>query len=291
MPKFLPIPEAQLQPFNSIAQQLARGRPAFGAGQQLARNIPGPGLEFKDFRDYVPGEDSGRIDWRASQRSGDLLVRQYHGELSTRWLLCLDNSASMSAPAPDKWRLAAQVTSAFAYLLLQAGHQVGLVRFSERVDHYLPCAAGHSHYLRLLQDLQAHKPRANGGGSSLSCIRELATPAAHIAIFSDCLLPGGLQHELLALARPGRQFRLTQILSDDEVQLPATGALELVDTETGASQVAWVDNEADTESALSELRESLAVFCRRAQIPFSSNVTSHSWQQVVRQQFQAGAYV
>lgn len=52
--------------------------------------LRGPGTEFDSLRDYVRGDDPRDIDWRASARAGDLIVRTWRPERDRHVLLVLD---------------------------------------------------------------------------------------------------------------------------------------------------------------------------------------------------------
>src|SRR5258708_3645044 len=55
----------------------------------------GSSVEFADYKEYVPGDDPKRIDWRAYGRSRRLFVRQYEMETDMVVYLLVDISASM----------------------------------------------------------------------------------------------------------------------------------------------------------------------------------------------------
>ena len=55
----------------------------------------GGGLEFEESRPYAPGDDVRTIDWNASARTGELLVKRYREERDQTLLFALDASASM----------------------------------------------------------------------------------------------------------------------------------------------------------------------------------------------------
>ena len=62
------VGEADLKKLAPVAHLLDIGQPAFGTGLRPHRTHSGQGTEFLDFRDYRPGEDIRRLDWRVSAR-------------------------------------------------------------------------------------------------------------------------------------------------------------------------------------------------------------------------------
>ena len=64
-------------------------------GQRIGRRS-GNALEFSEYREYRPGDDLRRIDWRVYARSEQLMIKQYSEEIDPRCDVILDHSASMA---------------------------------------------------------------------------------------------------------------------------------------------------------------------------------------------------
>ena len=56
----------------------------------------GGGMEFRDFRSYVPGDDLRHLDWVAFGRTDRYYIKQYEQETNLRAYVLLDISASMN---------------------------------------------------------------------------------------------------------------------------------------------------------------------------------------------------
>src|SRR5579872_5852342 len=76
----------------------------------------GSSVEFADFREYTPGDDLRRVDWKAYGRLDRLYVRLYQAEEISTVTLLIDRSASMSFGSPSKADFAAKVAAIFAYI-------------------------------------------------------------------------------------------------------------------------------------------------------------------------------
>ena len=163
------VDSTELKGLTRAADRLLVGSPLLAPGSRCHRRRAGSGLEFRDFRDFAPGDDPRNIDWRASARSSVAQIRRHYDDRAADWVLCLDRSASMTVGARRKWHLALQLAAAFAYLLLDLDHRVGLVVFSDQVDDMRRPGRGRSAYAQLLRRLYAAEP-----GSLLSIPR---TPA------------------------------------------------------------------------------------------------------------------
>src|SRR2546428_1399021 len=91
------------------------------AGLQLGRQA-GASLEFRDHRDYQPGDDLRRIDWNAFARSDRLTIKLYREEISPHLDIVLDGSRSMALESTAKARAAIGLAAAFAVAAENAGY-------------------------------------------------------------------------------------------------------------------------------------------------------------------------
>src|SRR6266545_2852045 len=103
------------------------------AGLQLGRQA-GASLEFRDHRDYQPGDDLRRIDWNAFARSDRLTVKLYREEISPHLDVVLDGSRSMALESTAKARAAVGLAAAFAVAAENAGYSHNAWLARARVD-------------------------------------------------------------------------------------------------------------------------------------------------------------
>src|SRR5437588_10116432 len=90
----------------------------------------GSSLEFKEHRDYQPGDDLRHIDWNAYARSDQLTVKLYHEEVNPHLDLVLDGSRSMALEGSAKARAALSLAALLTTAADNAGyaHQIWLTR-------------------------------------------------------------------------------------------------------------------------------------------------------------------
>ncbi|MEO6791477.1 MAG: DUF58 domain-containing protein [Ornithinibacter sp.] len=81
----------------------------------------GQGPEFDSLRDYVEGDDVRSIDWRATARRRDLVVRTWQPEQHRRIVIVLDTSRTSAGRIGDAPRLDASMDAALLLTAL-AGH-------------------------------------------------------------------------------------------------------------------------------------------------------------------------
>ncbi|GAA5112385.1 DUF58 domain-containing protein [Haloechinothrix salitolerans] len=124
-----------LPPFESrkhLPSRLARLQQLDGRQSVLIR---GQGTEFDSLREYVVGDDVRSIDWRASARAADVMVRTWRPERDRRILIVLDTSRTSAGRVGDVPRLDAAMDAALllATIASHAGDRVDLVAYDRRV--------------------------------------------------------------------------------------------------------------------------------------------------------------
>ncbi|QEU93978.1 DUF58 domain-containing protein [Streptomyces kanamyceticus] len=124
-----------LPPFASrkhLPSKLARLRELDGRTSVLIR---GQGTEFDSLRDYVPGDDTRSIDWRATARQSTVAVRTWRPERDRHILLVLDTGRTSAGRVGDAPRLDASMDAALllAALASRAGDRVDLLAYDRRV--------------------------------------------------------------------------------------------------------------------------------------------------------------
>lgn len=124
-----------LPPFTSrkhLPSKLARLRELDGRTSVLIR---GEGTEFDSLREYVPGDDTRSIDWRATARQSTVAVRTWRPERDRHILLVLDTGRTAAGRVGDAPRLDASMDAALllAALASRAGDRVDLLAYDRRV--------------------------------------------------------------------------------------------------------------------------------------------------------------
>ena len=114
------------------------------------------GQDFDDLSLYRPGDDVSDIDWKASARIGQPVIKRYQREANLPLVLAVDTGRTMAAQTPageDKRELALAVAEVFAYLARMRGDPVALVAAdsSRRVSR--PPRSGSEHAETLLTQL------------------------------------------------------------------------------------------------------------------------------------------
>jgi len=124
-----------------LPSRLARLRELDG---QAAVQIRGEGTEFDSLREYVIGDDVRSIDWRASARGQEMVVRTWRPERDRRVLIVLDTARTSAARIGDQPRLDASIEAGLLLgaLASRAGDRVEMVAYDRQLRARVAGAAG-----------------------------------------------------------------------------------------------------------------------------------------------------
>ena len=97
--------------------------------------IRGQGTEFDSLREYVDGDDVRSIDWRATARRADVVVRTWRPERDRRIYLVLDTGRTAAGRVGDIPRLDCSMDAALLLgaLASRAGDRVDLLAYDRRI--------------------------------------------------------------------------------------------------------------------------------------------------------------
>lgn len=113
----------------------------------------GNGLDFENLREYIPGDNIRDIDWKASSRSGKMLVKRYIAEKKHNIMLVWDSGKKMTAHTRDmeiKKDLALNVGGILGYLAAKNGDNVGALYNRNGMIQYHPLRIGMHNIERIL---------------------------------------------------------------------------------------------------------------------------------------------
>ena len=181
-------------------------------------------VEFAEYREYSPGDDLRRLDWRVFGRSDRYYIKQYEEESNLRAMLVLDASASMrygSGPL-TKFQYAATAAAALATLLVDQQDPVGLALFDSQAREILPPAATQAQLARIIGQLEEAQPdRQTALGPVLQTMAEQVKQRGLAIVLSDLLTDLDAFYEGLArLQYRGHEIIVFHILDRDELELP-----------------------------------------------------------------------
>ena len=112
-------------------------------------------VEFAEHRSYGPGDEIKHIDWKLFGKTDRLYVKRYQEETNLRAHIILDTSKSMlyASEKVSKLIYANLLAASLSYLMINQQDAVGLARFSEKIDTFIPPKARPSHLNLILSKL------------------------------------------------------------------------------------------------------------------------------------------
>jgi uncharacterized protein (DUF58 family) len=199
----------------------------------------GTGMEFREVREYVAGDDIRSIDWNVTARTGDPFVKLFEEERELTVMLVVDMSRSgwFGSGERTKVEVAAELCGVLAFSAIANKDKVGLVLFSDRVEKYIPPAKGKSHVLRLIRELLTFTPEGHGTdiNEPLRLLGSVLKRKATVFLVSD-FWAGDFTTSLSVL---GRRHDVVAVRVRDprETTMPDVGLVRWVDAESGQSEL------------------------------------------------------
>lgn len=204
--------------------------------------VKGSALEFAQYRKYVPGDDTRRLDWRTWGRTDRYYIKEFEADTNLRLCFIVDTSGSMAYGEEGNTRLdyARRIAGTLAYLAAQQGDAVGLYSSSKDFEHEVPARRGPIH-LGIIFD-QLGQLNANGESGLVSSIHQAAekiSQRALIVIVSDLLFePEPLREALQHLRFRKHDVALFHLLDRQELDFDFDRPTRFVDLEGGPSLLA-----------------------------------------------------
>jgi len=225
---------ARIVPLGLRARYAVRGT----LGGLHASPLLGQSVEFAGHREYAPGDDLRRLDWRVWARTGRHYVKEYEEETNLAATFLLDASASMgygSGPL-TKYEYAATAAACLATLCVEQRDAAGLVLFDESPAVVLRASSTRAQLAELCAALERARPaRRTDLGAVLEQAAEELPARGLCFVLSDFLCePEALFRGLARLAQRRHEVVLCQVLDRDELELPFEGAVEFRDLEGDA---------------------------------------------------------
>ena len=195
----------------------------------------GTGIAFEEVREYQIGDDVRTIDWNVTARMGYPYVKRYREEREQTVVLLVDVSASQSFGTLARWKneVAAELSALLAFSAVENNDKVGVILFSDHVEHFLAAAKGTSHVLRLIRDVLVFQPqgRATDLAAALGYLSRVTHRRAIVFVLSDFFAHG--YERALRVAARRHDLVAIRLLDPRERELPAAGLVEIEDLETG----------------------------------------------------------
>lgn len=262
------LEESDIRRLRLLRQRFSRHALPWTAGDAPSRGINGTG-EPQDCRTYALGDDVRKLDWFATARRGQPMVRTSRAEEDAVIHFLLDCSASLGVGAPPKFRCELQLCASLGYLALQAGYRVRLLvptptSYAE-ASETLRGTAATPQWVRSLE-----AATCGGGTYVASALQRLAArgrPPGRYILVSDFLLEKGMFEALSGMRARRHDLLLAQVYARSEFAFAeADGSVILRDSEDGTTLSVALDarSRAQYQATFVQWARALDQWCQRA---------------------------
>ena len=194
-------------------------------------------VEFSEYRQYVPGDDTRYLDWRLYARTDRYYIKRFQEETNLRCHLLVDLSRSMGYGSLQytKIEYARTCAATLAYFLSMQRDAVGLVTFDQEIADYVPARYRPGHLHRLMVCLER---TVAGTSTDLSlALEQLAATTRKrgmVVLISDLLADTeALRTRLGFLRSQGHEVVLLRVLDPTELDFTFDQPQMFVDMESG----------------------------------------------------------
>jgi uncharacterized protein (DUF58 family) len=189
-----------------LPSRLARLRELDGRTSVMIR---GQGTEFDSLREYVRGDDVRSIDWRATARRSDLVVRTWRPERDRRVVIVVDSGRTSAARIDDEPRLDTAFESALLLgaLASRAGDHVDLVVVDRRVRGRVQGATGAALLSTMVETMAPIEPELveTDWSTVPALVRSVTTQRSLVVLVTPVDSPGSARSLLAAVPQLSRR--------------------------------------------------------------------------------------
>ncbi len=202
----------------------------------------GSSVEFAEYRKYVPGDDTRRLDWKAFARSDRFYIKEYEADTNMRAIFVVDASGSMDfqSDGESKFEFARRIAASLAYLLVNQGDAAGLSVCAEKLQLEIPPSRRAAHLERMFSALDSIAPAGETGlASALHAIASKAPRRSFVVILSDLLADTApLANALRHLQQQKHDVSVFHVMDRAEIDFDFERPHRFVDMETKTTIVA-----------------------------------------------------
>lgn len=179
----------------------------------------GHNTEFEQIRDYVKGDDSRIINWRATARRHHLMVNVYQDERSQQVFSVIDKGRVMQRAFKGMTLLDYSINAALvlSYVAMNKEDKAGLITFNEHFGTYLPASRRHGHMQKMLDSLYSQETTFGETDYSalVANINRYVSKRSLLVLYTDFSGKAGMERQLPYLKQLNRRHRLLVVFFED----------------------------------------------------------------------------
>lgn len=211
--------------------------------------LRGSSVEFAEYRKYVPGDDTRRLDWKVYARSDRYYIKEFEADTNLRAFMVIDTSGSMNYHPENqesKYIRACKLAANLAYLAIKQGDAVGL-SFSTKTPAghtlHVPPSRRPAHMNVLMSQMKLQSPKGETVlAQTLHELAERAGRRALVMIFSDLFADTAeLKDALRHLHFRKHDVAVFHLVDQTEIDFDFDRPIRFVDLESGQSLISEPD--------------------------------------------------
>jgi uncharacterized protein (DUF58 family) len=193
-------------------------------------------VDFADYRQYMPGDEIRRIDWKVFGRNDKLYIKRYEGETNTRVLILLDMSGSMNYGSGEikKSDYAKMLAACLAYFAYHQRDAVGILTFDKDVRNHIPASRRNGQLVSILHEIDSAVPaRETEFKKPLRFLAEVLNRRGIVIVISDFYDSAeNIVAGLKVLKAKGNDIMAFHVMDDFELTFPFEEMAQFEDLET-----------------------------------------------------------
>ncbi|KAB2641128.1 MAG: DUF58 domain-containing protein [Verrucomicrobia bacterium] len=248
----------------------------------------GSSVEFAEYRKYVPGDDTRRLDWKAFARSDRFYIKEFEADTNLRAYFVVDASGSMNfaGRGEAKIQFARRIAASLSYLLVNQGDAAGLSICTNKLHLEVPPSRRAAHLDRLFSTLGALAPSGPTGLlEALHTIAEKVSQRAFVVILSDLFTePAALGDALQHLRYRKHDISVFHLLDPQELSFEFDRPHRFVDMEDNTALVIEPNLIADEyKAALRDFLTAVRAKCHDAAADYQMVLTDAPLEPLLRE--------
>ncbi|MCH7532984.1 MAG: DUF58 domain-containing protein [Gemmatimonadetes bacterium] len=191
--------------------------------------------DFAEHRQYMPGDDVRRIDWKLFARSDRHYIKLFEAETNANFMVLLDVSKSMSYSSHEVSKLdyARYLAACLTFFSHRQRDRVGLVTFDHEIVEYVPPSMKRMDTILHVLD-QAEAGRAGSLQAPAMQMAELLGRKGILVVISDFYeQPDTVLASIAPLRARGHDVIVFHVMDPDELGFPFEHPSGFEDLETG----------------------------------------------------------
>ena len=251
----------------------------------------GSSVEFAEYRKYVPGDDTRRLDWKAFARSDRFYIKEFEADTNLRAYFVVDSSGSMNFASDTggndtdtKIQYARRLAASLSYLLVKQGDAAGLSVCNDKIHLEIPPSRSASQLQHIFDSLGKVEPKGDTGlVEALHTVAEKIKQRALVVVLSDFFTdPDELGDALQHLHYRKHDIALFHLLDRQEIDFAFDRPHRFVDLEDNSTLVAEPNLIADEyQAALTEYLAAVEGKANDAQADYQRIITDQDYEAIL----------